>query len=845
MKKKRKKSFDEKLRLSREQGNSFNEDSKLKHGDDYLGKIIKDNERFQDKRKTRTSKRQAISDIAKNKEGRRHREYSEFEKIREEKKTSLADYKSEGYFSNQELGKNKSFDDRKTKFNKRIRQEEIKEVRKGSISKDREPFSNSRTNKKTALRKQGIKFKETHRKISEEVYDPLGKDTDNDGIIDRYDHAFKDSDYFESTYDVEEEEGNHQEILQAKQKQQRKIGQDFRRKEEVKRSKKKLEESYKKSTDDIYDPLGKDLDNDGIIDRYDHDFRDSDYLKSTFDLGDLDKEKSQKKKLYQKKNNKRKNYSDEKYTRSKDSEEIQTKGKKVIEDRKRKNKQAKDFKEKLKNEKTTSALLLGVAKGQEVARDYLSTGSEENAGVESGEKLADASSKLIHKQQKYLNKRKAKKAYDLQGQDKKIRKKKSKLDFREELEKAKASDEYKKASAYKKFQKRRQMKAQIKTKHKTRFRDRVKENLLGLFKNTREMVVRKSKAILIGLVGIIVLGTFIISFGGSTMSGLMNTASSTLATSYLSEANVLTEVNQHFSFIEQELQDKLDNLESAHPGYDEYIINKDGEIYHNTHELLSYITSRYGGLESVDEVKDILKELFEKMYDLSYERKTEIRYRTKYKTRVDSNGNRYRVRVQEPYEYKIFIANLKTRSMDSVIREILADYPDNILHYEALLASGGNMGEFFGSSSGDLSEIINNPNFGNPGLAFDDASVRQLFSEAEKHIGKRYVFGANGPNNFDCSSFVCWSFTKSGIKNMPRTTAQMIYSNYCTHISPSEAKPGDIIFFSGTYNSGSPISHVGIYAGNGMMIHAGDPIQYTSINSNYWQQHFYAFGRPR
>ncbi|MGF3076182.1 CD1108 family mobile element protein [Facklamia sp. P12955] len=845
MKKKRKKSFDEKLRLSREQGKNINEESKLKHGDDYLGKIIKDNERFQDKRKTRTSKRQVNSDVVENKKERRHREHSELEQIREEKKTSLADYKSEGSFSNQELGKNKSFYNRKTKSDKQIRQEEIKEVRKGSISNDREPFFNKK-DKKNTFRKQGEKYRVSQSKQLKEVYDPLEKDTDNDGIIDRYDNNFKDSDYFESTYDVEDEEvKNHQEILQTKKARQRKIGQDFRRKEEVKRSKKKLEESYKKSTEDIYDPLGKDLDNDGIIDRYDHDFRDSDYLKSTFDLDDLGKEKSQKNKYYQKKNNKRKNYSEEKYTRSKDSKKDQTKGKKVIEDRKKKNNQAKDFNKKLKKEKTNSALLLGVAKSQEVARDYLSSGSEENAGVESGEKLADTSSKLIHKQQKYLNKRKAKKAYNLKGQDKKIRKKKSKLDFREELERARASDKYKKASAYKKFQKRRQMKAQINKQHKTRFRDRVKENLLGLFKNAREMVVRKSKAILIGLVGIIVLGTFIISFGGSTMTGFMNTASSTLATSYLSEPNVLTEVNQHFSFMEQELQDKLDNIESAHPGYDEYIINKDGEIYHNTHELLSYITSRYGGFESVDEVKGLLEELFEKMYDLSYETKTEIRYRTKYETRIDSNGNRYRVRVQEAYEYKIFIANLKTRSMDSVIREILADYPDNIVHYEALLASGGNMGDFFGSSSVDLSEIINNPNFGNPGLAFDDASVRQLFSEAEKHIGKRYVFGANGPNNFDCSSFVCWSFTKSGIKDMPRTTAQMIYSNYCTHISPSEAKPGDIIFFSGTYNSGSAISHVGIYAGDGMMIHAGDPIQYTSINSNYWKQHFYAFGRPR
>ena len=153
------------------------------------------------------------------------------------------------------------------------------------------------------------------------------------------------------------------------------------------------------------------------------------------------------------------------------------------------------------------------------------------------------------------------------------------------------------------------------------------------------------------------------------------------------------------------------------------------------------------------------------------------------------------------------------------------------------------MEDVFGSGS-NPGEVVANMDFGNPGIAFSDTTVEQLFNEAEKHIGKRYVFGASGPANFDCSGFVCWAYTKSGVANMPRTTAWGIFKDYCTPIAPSEAKAGDIIFFGGTYNSGSPISHVGIYAGDGMMLHAGDPIQYTSINSNYWQSHFYSFGRP-
>jgi len=134
------------------------------------------------------------------------------------------------------------------------------------------------------------------------------------------------------------------------------------------------------------------------------------------------------------------------------------------------------------------------------------------------------------------------------------------------------------------------------------------------------------------------------------------------------------------------------------------------------------------------------------------------------------------------------------------------------------------------------------PEYGDPGAAMGDGSYAALIAEAEKHLGKPYVFGANGPNSFDCSSYVCWVFTKSGVYNLPRTTAQGIY-NQCTPVSPSEAQPGDIIFFTGTYSTPSACSHVGIYVGNGMMIHAGSPIQYTSINTSYWQSHFYSYGR--
>ncbi len=611
----------------------------------------------------------------------------------------------------------------------------------------------------------------------------------------------------------------------------------------------------------IYDPLGKDLDNDGIIDRYDNDFRDSDYFESAYDVEDNlhikedMTEKFSKKHKAQKEKYKKKNYSDKLYTRSKektskeenakDKAESKNTGKETVYDKEKKNRLSKEQKKALKNKVAKVSALSGLAKGSETVRDYLSHGSDENQGVETGEKIADVNSKLLHGIKNYANKKKAKKSYDISKKDYKIRKRKSKLEFREAKEELKKTDEYKKADTFKRFQKRKQMKDTIRKQNKSRLRDRIKEGVINTLKSSKEMIVRKAKGLMMIVIGLIILLTFFTNFAGTSMTGMMNSTSGVLTTTYLSNQTVLSEINQQFSGLEEGLQEEIDSVEGNYPGYDEYIIEKEGEIGHNTHELLSYITSRCGEIKDSKEVQSIINDLFTKMYDLSYREEIEIRYRTVTETYTDEDGNEYTESHEEAYEYKKLIVTLKKREIDSVVREIFAEYPDNVLHYEALLASKGNMETVFGSGNGNLSEIVENPDFSNPGIAFDDVTVKALFNEAEKHIGKRYVFGANGPNNFDCSSFVCWSFTHSGVKNMPRTTAWGIYKTYCNPVSPSEAKAGDIIFFKNTYNSGSPISHVGIYAGNGMMIHAGDPIRFVSINTPYWREHFYGFGRVR
>nr|WP_243143993.1 C40 family peptidase [Eubacterium sp. BL-380-WT-2B] len=160
--------------------------------------------------------------------------------------------------------------------------------------------------------------------------------------------------------------------------------------------------------------------------------------------------------------------------------------------------------------------------------------------------------------------------------------------------------------------------------------------------------------------------------------------------------------------------------------------------------------------------------------------------------------------------------------------------------YNIYLVSKGNRDYLFANDI--YANETDAPSYTIPGEALTDATFRRLITEAEKYLGFPYVWGGSNPStSFDCSGFVCWVFSNSGVYPLSRTTAQGIY-NQCARVSPQDAKPGDIIFFKGTYNT-SEVSHVGLYVGNGMMIHAGNPIQYTSVNTNYWTQHFFAYGR--
>ena len=598
----------------------------------------------------------------------------------------------------------------------------------------------------------------------------------------------------------------------------------------------------------IYDPVGKDLDNDGIIDRYDNDFRDSDYFESTYDVDDNLHKKDEfigsSSKSYEakKRKYKRKNYTESLCTRKKEdvSKENKTEGKKAGTDavsEKVHSRLSKEQKKKLKKDMVKVSALSGLAKGSETVRDYLSHGSDENKGVEAGEKTADASSKLIHGIKKYSDKKKAKKGYDLTNKDYKIRKRKSKLEFRDAKENLKKMNEYKRANAYKRFQKKNQVKAAIRRENKSRLRDRIKENLIGSLKGSKRFIVRKAKGLMIIFIGLIILGTFFINFAGTGMTGFMNSTSSVLTTSYLSKPNVLSEINENFSKMEKELQSEVDNVEENYPGYDEYILNNTEYIGHNVHELLSYITSRCGEVKNVSEVSSVLNELFQSMYDLEYKEEVEIRYRTVTETYTDEDGNEYTESHEEPYEYKKLIVTLHKKEMDSIIRKVFANYPDNLKHYEALFLAQGNMGEAFGNS--DL--ISANGGVGG-GKEYEASTEVQ-----KKIVNAAYITPSPGAGW--CAMWVSQVYQNAGLGYIGGNACDM-YRNYTFTSDKSKLKVGMLVAVESSSSgstAGLTYGHVGIYIGDGKVIDNIGRIRVTTLDdwiATFCKHHPVGFGFP-
>ena len=323
-----------------------------------------------------------------------------------------------------------------------------------------------------------------------------------------------------------------------------------------------------------------------------------------------------------------------------------------------------------------------------------------------------------------------------------------------------------------------------------------------------------------------------------------------LGTSFTAEDEDILGVDEDYTALENDLRSQVDNIESTHPGYDEYRYTLD-EIGHNPYELASYLTVVFEDYTRA-EVQAALQHLFEQQYELILEEEVEIRTRTETRTGTRTHTDpetgetweeEYEYEVEVEYEYYILNVTLRNYGLGNVIRSAgLTE--DQMERYELLLETLGNRSYLFGddisSAPGGGGEYTD---YDIPGEALTDTAFANMIREAEKYLGYPYVWGGSSPStSFDCSGFVSWVINNCGNGwSVGRQTADGL-KNLCDIIPPSEAKPGDLIFFQGTYNT-SGASHVGIYVGDGMMIHCGDPISYASIETSYWQQHFYCYGR--
>lgn len=382
--------------------------------------------------------------------------------------------------------------------------------------------------------------------------------------------------------------------------------------------------------------------------------------------------------------------------------------------------------------------------------------------------------------------------------------------------------------------------ATSKTGKKTREKigDKVKE----FFTNNKKVFIW------IGL-GLIIL--VLLAAGISSCTAMFSsTGQSVILSSYLSEDKAMLDAEAQYCEMEAELKDKLDNFESYYPGYDEYNFDLD-DIEHDPYVLISILSALHEDEFTLSEVQGTLDMLFDKQYILTTEEIVEVRYRTE--TRVGSytvtdpetgatSTESYTYEVEVPYNYYIMNVELENFNLSHVPVYIMSQ--DQLSMYALYMSGLGNREDLF-PNSGYVDKYIDNPpdEYTVNSVYMSDPTFAILITEAEKYLNYPYVWGGSNPDtSFDCSGFVSYVLTNSGLVNTGRLGAQGLY-NVCTPVSRANAKPGDLIFFTGTYDTPG-VSHVGIYVGDNVMLHCGDPIQYSAINTSYWQSHFYAFGRP-
>ena len=327
--------------------------------------------------------------------------------------------------------------------------------------------------------------------------------------------------------------------------------------------------------------------------------------------------------------------------------------------------------------------------------------------------------------------------------------------------------------------------------------------------------------------------------GLSSCSVMMDGVGSGIAAStYPSQDADMLGAEAQYCEMEAELQRYLDTYESTHD-YDEYHFDLD-TIEHDPYVLISIITALHQGEWTLDEVQGTLQMLFDRQYILTEDVVAETRYRTETDTWTDADGNTHTDTYQVPYDYYICTVTLENFNLSHVPVYIMSE--EQLGMYATYMATLGNRPDLF-PGSGYIGKYVEGSytDYDIPPEALDDEVFAAIIKEAEKYLGYPYVWGGSSPStSFDCSGFVSWVINHSGW-DVGRLGAQGL-CNICTPVSSANVKPGDLVFFTGTYDTPG-VSHVGIYVGNNMMIHCGDPISYANLNSSYWQSHFYRYGR--
>ncbi|HHV3270278.1 TPA: CHAP domain-containing protein [Streptococcus agalactiae] len=671
----------------------------------------------------------------------------------------------------------------------------------GNINQNGSSFQAENRRKK--MQKQINKFQ----KEEKEVYDPLSKDMDNDGVIDRYDVDFRDSKVSYRTLADDEKYDNRENDK----------GKNYDDYVKNPKSKNKRYKHYVKDTLSKESPKSEN----------------KKYFKSNFEDKEFTRTKDTKENTFQDVNDKRK--TTDKNPSQKRKGKFENKEKKISKLRQKKQRQERKLKNKEIDGKTQSAKSAVIATG--MVNRYLESGKEDNAAVDAAYKVTDQAENISRKLYHSGKKKNLKRQKKIIKLGKNIEKQEKKLFFQKNMEELKKSADYQNTSRLRQFFKRRQYKRQIQKKYKDSVKNRIKKSFIEGSKRFGEFVKsRGKKAVFLSLLAV---GIFFMLFQAGSMMMNMGTGmvSNTVSTTYLSSEDTLKEINQEFSALEQALQEEMDSVEENHPGYDEYIINGKEKIGHNVHELLSYITARYGIVKNISEVESELKYLFQKMYALNYKEEIEIRYKTVTSSYTDADGNEHTESHEEPYEYKKLIVTLEKREMDSIIREVFKSYPNNLAHYETLFLAQGNMGQVFGNT-----DLINSNGGIGGGKEYEASSEVQ-----KKIVNAAYITPSPGAGW--CAMWVSQVYQNAGLGYIGGNANDM-YRNYTFTSDKSKLKVGMLVAVESSSSGGSlgaTYGHVGIYIGDGKVMDNIGRIRVTTIDNwiaTFCKHHPVGFGFP-